>query len=200
MSEGPKPLRIRPRWYLVRTHGQQERLALHSLEQRGFNGRDDGIGEAYLPLFEKADPRPARRGELIAAPFFPCYLFVLMTVDPGRPTGWQRVFSTRGVKSVFCGGAGGLGPPTPIPDAAIERVKAQEIGGMVALGLAAKGEQEQALDRAFVPGQTVTLKKGPWAEFTGIFHERIDSRRCAVMLRLFGDSQFIAEAALAHIE
>lgn len=181
----------RLRWYVARTHPHQEKLALQALEQRGFNGKPDGIGEVYLPLYAKRDPR--RKDAVIAAPVFPTYLFVRFV--HADQTGWTRVFSTRGVRQLIC--AGGNGPPLPVPDLVVNYCRSQEENRLMRLGF---GDPDAPPAREFKRGDLVTIPKGPYAQLQGIFLQRIDGKRGEALIQLLGDSEWIATCALAHLE
>lgn len=165
---------IGPRWYIARANHNQERLARASLLSERL--------DVYLPMTFKTN----RKGEIYALPLFPSFLFVRLGMEA---TGWTRVFSARGVSAVL--GTGGR--PSAVPDRAVEWIRAQELDHF----------REHSLHPqecpAFKPGELVAIQKGMFAEFRGVFLERVDAKRSAVMVELFRSARRV-EAETAHLE
>lgn len=161
----------RPLWFVLSTQWRQEKLALENLTRQGF--------EAYLPMHQ-AEVRP--RGQpprVIAMPLFPRYLFV--SVDM-QACGWRSIYSTRGVQGVL--------PSTR---------KASTVLGRLVADLQAKEERgfvqlvPSAMPCRFQAGDRVTYG----AFRNAIFQERVDDRRCMILISLLGrdDSPQIVDLA-----
>jgi transcriptional antiterminator RfaH len=79
-------------WYVVQTRPHAEVRAAQHLQRQGF--------ATYLPRHLKRR-RHARRTEIVAAPLFPRYLFVLVDMATQR---WRSIHSTIGVSRLVCNG------------------------------------------------------------------------------------------------
>jgi len=77
------------RWHVIYTRPRSESLALQHLKRQGFT--------AYLPRHRK-QRRHARRADLISAPLFPRYMFVL--IDAATAS-WWSIRSTIGVNAII---------------------------------------------------------------------------------------------------
>lgn len=124
----PKPVREEGRidgrradgpWLVVITKPNQEKTARANLIAQGF--------EVYLPL-RLLDEATAKRRGVAAAPLFPRIVFARATLEAER---WQAIFSTIGVVRVMCD----FRKPRGVTPAFIDRIKREEIGGFVKLGL-----------------------------------------------------------------
>lgn len=140
-------------WIVVMTHTGQERLAKYHLERQHF--------EVYMPL---------RLGRDLAHPFFPRHLFVRVSPEVNR---WRALFSTIGVKHVFCRGD----HPVGVRDCVIEEIRTREVGGFVQFGLAG------AAACPWKPGDAVTVR----GMVDAIFVERLDANRVTVLTKLLGE-------------
>lgn len=169
-------IREEARWYVVRSAVRQERLALAAVRELRL--------EAYLPQYLKTN----HKREVFAQPFFPGHLFVRMGLATPR---WQGLYSARGVQAVL--GAGGK--PSPIDDAVIAKIREKEEGGYVKLGL------EEAAPTQLQRGDAVQVRiaVGFGHQLVeGLFVERVDKRRCTILLNLLG--QRITTASLKDVE
>lgn len=117
--------------------------------------------EIYLPM-------QLPRGRAGVRPFFPGYLFARITQDVGR---WQAIFSTIGVHTVFTCRERLIG----VKDAFLDAIRAQEVAGLLDAGVGVE------VICPFEQGDEVLA--GP---LTGIFQERVDVRRAAILVSLLG--------------
>ncbi len=140
-------------WIVATTKSGQERLAKFHLERQHF--------EVYMPL---------RLGRELAHPFFPRHLFVRVSPEVNR---WRALFSTIGVKHVFCRSE----HPVGLKDAVIDEIRGRELGGFVQFGLAG------ASPCPYVKGDAVTVK----GLVDAIFVERVDANRILVLHKLLGE-------------
>ena len=158
-------------WIVVVSKPGQERRARHELRQQGF--------ETYLPMKLFQVVSGPRKGELMAAPFLPRYLFARVPVNLAD---WREIFSTYGVAGVLgYSQARAYG----VKDALIQRMMDQEEGGFIKLGL-----PDDAV--AFARGQRVRCDElGVEGVFEEMLHERVDEKRCAFLVKGMGrDSRF----------
>ena len=155
------------RWYVAETEIAQERVTLRRLEERGF--------EAYLPM-RRAGPQ-AKKVTVVA--YFPRYLFVRLGI--GTP-GWERVYSTVGVRCVL-----GNRRPLPLADKRIQEIREHEIDGFIPVPKTRKKAR-------FSHGDRLTVASGPFVGFDAIFDETLDERRVWILLKFLGrDSRAVAD-------
>lgn len=146
-------------WIVVKAKPGQELRAKGELERQDFN--------CYLPmrLFEN------KQREMRATPLFPPYLFARV---PLAVEAWRSIFSTFGVASVLgFSRERALG----VKDALIDRLKAEEDGGYIRIGLA-----EDQAPPSFGAGDRLVLDDA----YTAMFLEKVDARRGTILLSLFG--------------
>lgn len=163
-----------PTWFVLSTHWRQEKLALENLQRQGF--------EAYLPMHQvEVRPRgqPAR---VVPLPLFPRYMFVAADL---ATMGWRAIYSTRGVQGVL--------PSTSAASALLARLiadlQAQEVKGFLQL-------VPSAVACRWRPGDRVSY--GVFRE--AIFQERIDDRRCTILVSLLGRDDSLQLVDLADLE
>lgn len=124
--------------------------------------------EVYLPMKLVED----RRKRLIGVPFLPGYLFVRVSANVSA---WRGLYSTEGVAEVV-----GVKPNRIIAlrEFVIERIRAQEDGGFIKLGLRRDAAKE------FKNGDAVRVCDDLALE--GLFDEVIDAKRCWILTNLLG--------------
>jgi transcription antitermination factor NusG len=161
-------------WYVICTKSKQERVARLRLQDQGY--------EVYLPLRLVE----YKRGEIGATPLFPRHLFVRQSPR------WRSIFSTIGVRSVYCIGDN----PAVLPQVAIDLFKAHEIDGRIRI----LPEAPRPIDRScpFTKDQRVKVKDGPMVGLEGVFHERVDANRVAILLKGLGRETRV-ELELDHL-
>jgi transcriptional antiterminator RfaH len=141
-------------WTCARLQANRERLALSCLGLAGYT--------TYCPrILER------RR----SAPLFPGYAFVAIELQ------WHQVNNTPGVIRLIRDGD----VPARVPDAVIDRIRAQERGGYVALPKMKMNELER--------GDRVAITAGSFDGHIGIYQEMRPHQRVAVLLTLFGGQQ-----------
>jgi transcription antitermination factor NusG len=152
-------------WIVVVANHGQERRARLELASRGF--------EVYLPMKLSAN----RKGEQLASPFFPGYLFARVSLALNA---WKSIYSTPGVKGVLGRGERAMG----VKDALVQRIRDQEDAGFIRMGL--EGEQLGRGDRVRVEVNG--------ADIEGVFEERVDARRAMFLVSFMGrDSRFTVD-------
>jgi transcriptional antiterminator RfaH len=138
-------------WGVVQSETFREHIAKRNLERAGF--------ESYLPRI-KTEHR--------IAPLFPSYLFVRII------NLWAPIVSTIGVTKLLGQGE----QPSRVPDAVVEQIRKQEIGGIVAL------PQQRRLKF----GDKVHVARGNFRGHLGLYAGQAPHERVAVLLELFGRS------------
>jgi len=163
-------------WVVVACRQAQEVRARVELERQGF--------DVYLPMRLASIRRQGRYAngarDLVARPFLPGYLFVRTSLALGD---WRRIWSTFGVKGLL----GSEERPTAVRDWVVDRIREQEEGGFIKLGLVADAP-------AFARGARVQLNGLDMVE--GLFLEQIDDRRASILVSLLGrDSRVTVDLA-----
>ena len=150
-----------PRWYVVQTQPHSERKASSHLIRQGF--------ETYLPQYLKKR-RHARKTEIVPAPLFPRYLFVLF--DIARQS-WRPIRSTIGVNHLVCQGES----PASVCHGVVEGLKGREDE---------KGFIKLINPLRFVRGDHVRVLDGVFSNWVGLFEGMTDEERVTVLLELLG--------------
>jgi transcriptional antiterminator RfaH len=150
-----------PSWYVVQTHPHVEAKAALHLERQGYS--------IYLPRYLKRR-RHARRTEIIHAPLFPSYLFVMIDMLSQR---WRPIHSTIGVSRLICRGD----EPAVLPDAIIDELQRRHNeAGCVQLDFRPK----------FTPGENIRIVEGAFTGCFGLYDGMADRERVAILLDLLG--------------
>ena len=149
------------RWFAVHSLPQREAGAQNQLENQGFH--------TFLPLCLKTR-RHARKREVVKAPIFPRYLFVVLDLDRDR---WRSVNSTFGVARLVMTGD----QPQPVPRGVVEALIAMtddcgvlrfDEGGCLRVG------------------QKVRILAGPFAERIGLLQRLDGNDRVRLLLDIMG--------------
>lgn len=148
------------KWYVAHTHAHAEAKAALNLRRQGF--------AVFFPRYRKRR-RHARRTEIVSAPLFPRYVFVL--VDRAKQR-WRAIGSTFGVAHLVCHGD----EPAFVPDKVIAELREREDSqGLVNLD-----------GPTFTPGAKVRVLSGAFGDSLGLFEGMTDRERVAVLLDLLG--------------
>jgi transcriptional antiterminator RfaH len=165
-----------PCWHVVQAHVHAEAKAQMHLARQGFG--------TYLPRYLKRR-RHARRTETVAAPLYPCYLFVTFNPAVHR---WRSILSTLGVARLVCNGD----VPAAIDNAIINGLKSREN---------AQGFIELVRRAQFASGDKVRVREGVFRDCLGLFEGMCDRERVAILLDLLGrkvrvvlDEEFVVAA------
>jgi transcriptional antiterminator RfaH len=163
-------------WHVVQAHFHSEAKAQIHLARQGF--------ETYLPRYLKRR-RHARRIDVVAAPLYPCYLFV--GFDPVVQQ-WRSIRSTVGVVQLLCNGE----LPRTIDGSIIDGLKGREDS---------QGFIQLAQRSRFSCGDRVRVRDGVFSDCLGLFENMTDRERVVILLDLLGrkvrvtlDEEFIAAA------
>lgn len=146
-----------PRWYAVRALARKEQLAALHLKRQGF--------ETFLPQIEKVVRHPTRTAT-IAAPFFPSYLFVRLSLARDR---WRSVNGTIGVQRLVSFGD----MPAPAPKGLVEELVANATeSGLV------------RFDETFAYGAAVRVVGGPLNGLLGTFLGASEGERVSILMTM----------------
>jgi len=149
------------RWHVIYTRPRSESLALQHLKRQGFT--------AYLPRHRK-QRRHARRADLISAPLFPRYMFVL--IDAATAS-WWSIRSTIGVNAIICQGD----RPLPmLPGVVEELIDRENEKGFVCAGP----------NLNLRKGDKVRVERESLCDQVGLFEAMADKDRVIILLNLLG--------------
>jgi transcriptional antiterminator RfaH len=136
-------------WFVINTKPKKELHVAKLFAEGGFT--------CYIPVY-RLDKR--------VMPFFPGYGFLRFNF----PEEFQTVRYTRGVKRLV----GDNNGPIPIPDEAVDRIKAREIDGLI--------EFEKHGETPLV-GDEIEVVEGPLKGLRGIFKKELgDTERVMILL------------------
>jgi transcriptional antiterminator RfaH len=147
------------RWFVVRTQPHCEAKAERQLANQNYR--------TFLPRFRKSR-RHARKFEIVSAPLFPGYLFVILDLARDR---WRSVNGTYGVARLLTQ----AGAPEPVPPGLVEQLlAATDTEGIV------------RLHPNLQTGQMVRVSAGPFADLVGRLQQLDDSGRVKILLEVLG--------------
>jgi transcriptional antiterminator NusG len=158
-------------WYVVHTYSGYENKVKANLEKRVESmGMQDKIFRVIVPEEEETDVKNGKK-KVVKRKVFPGYVLVelVMTDDS-----WYVVRNTPGVTG-FVGSSGSGSKPTPLLPEEVEAILKQ------------MGIEEKRLDVDFEVGEVVTVKEGPFANFSGTIEEiDSDKGKLKVLVNMFG--------------
>ncbi|WHY86444.1 transcription termination/antitermination protein NusG [Neobacillus novalis] len=158
-------------WYVVHTYSGYENKVKANLEKRVESmGMSDKIFRVVVPEEEETDYKNGKK-KVVKRKVFPGYVLVeiVMTDDS-----WYVVRNTPGVTG-FVGSAGSGSKPTPL------------LPEEVVMILKRMGVEEKRVDINYELGETVRVKEGPFANFTGSIEELDKDRsKLKVLVNMFG--------------
>lgn len=165
---------LRPgRWFVVHTQSGYEKKVKQNLEARirSMNA-EDAVYEVVIPMEDYVDFKNGKR-VVSQRKMFPGYLLVRAELDDKA---WTVIRNTPGVTGFVGQGA----KPSPLPRRDVEAF------------LMPKADEEQAAARAkprleYELGDTVRVKEGPFADFSGeVIEINEDQLRLKVLVNIFG--------------
>ncbi len=165
------PLKMEKNWYVVHTYSGYENKVKANLEKRVESmGMTDKIFRVVVPEEEETEIKNGKK-KVVKRKVFPGYVLVelVMTDDS-----WYVVRNTPGVTG-FVGSAGSGSKPTPLlPEEVTQLLKRM-------------GVEEKRVDANYEIGETVRVKEGPFANFTGNIEEMDkDKAKLKVLVNMFG--------------
>ncbi|WP_088811007.1 MULTISPECIES: transcription termination/antitermination protein NusG [Listeria] len=158
-------------WYVVHTYSGYENKVKANLEKRVESmGMSDKIFRVIVPEEDETEVKNGKT-KTIKRKVFPGYVLVeiVMTDDS-----WYVVRNTPGVTG-FVGSAGSGSKPTALLPEEADRI------------LKSMGMMDKLLDADFEIGETVMVKEGPFADYSGKVDEMdMDKGKAKVMVNMFG--------------
>ena len=162
------------KWYVVHTQSGYENKVQGNLAQRIQSmNKEDSIHEVVIPLENVVEFKQGKRVE-VQKKMFPGYILVRCRMNDEV---WNVIRNTPGIT----GFVGASNKPTPLPRKEVENF------------LGTEGEADgQAAKRAkprmgYEEGETVRVKEGPFADFSGeIIEINEDQLKLKVLVNIFG--------------
>ena len=162
------------RWYVVHTYAGYENKVKSNLESRiSSMNQEERIFEVVIPVEDVIEFKNGRK-QVVSKKVFPGYLMVRMDLDDDS---WYVVRNTPGVTGFV-----GLGArPTPL--------SRREVEGILQVKTGDEGETiKRSRPRLeYDVGESVRVKEGPFADFTGTIAEiNEDQLKLKVLVNIFG--------------
>jgi len=161
-------------WYVVHTYAGYENKVKSNLESRiASMNMEDRIFECVIPMEDVIEFKGGKR-VTVQKKVFPGYLLVRCELDDDS---WRVVRNTPGVTGFV-----GLGAkPTPLSRREVESILQVQPEGT-------EGTARKAKPRAmFEVGETVRVREGPFADFSGSIAEINDGQmKLKVLVNIFG--------------
>ena len=177
-EEAPRPVESpydRPgHWFVVHTYAGYENKVKSNLESRiASMNMEERIFEVVIPVEDVIEFKNGRK-QVVSKKVFPGYLMVRMDLDDDS---WYVVRNTPGVTGFV-----GLGArPTPL--------SRREVEGILQVKTGDEGETiKRSRPRLeYDVGESVRVKEGPFADFTGTIAEiNEDQLKLKVLVNIFG--------------
>jgi transcription termination/antitermination protein NusG len=178
LIESPPPAESpydRPgKWFVVHTQSGYEKKVKQNLEARTSSmNMEDRIHEVVIPMEDVVEFKGGKK-VVVQKKMFPGYLLVRCTLDDDS---WYVIRNTPGVTGFVGQGA----KPSPLPRRDVESF------------LAVKDETAEEIPSRIKPrleyemGETVRVKEGPFADFSGeIIEINEDQLKLKVLVNIFG--------------
>ena len=162
------------KWYVVHTQSGYEKKVKQNLEARAVSmNMEDRIHEVVIPMEEVVEVKAGKK-VVTQKKMFPGYLLVRCELDDDS---WYVVRNTPGVTGFVGQGA----KPSPLPRRDVEAFLAVKVEGEEAAPKRGKPRLEYEL------GETVRVKEGPFADFSGeVVELNEDQLRVKVLVNIFG--------------
>lgn len=164
------------KWYVVHTQSGYEKKVKQNLEARtesmGMGGR---IHEVVIPMEDVVEFRQGKK-VVVQKKMFPGYLLVRCRLDDDS---WFVIRNTPGVTGFVGQGS----KPSPLPRREVEAFLAVKDEGAEA----AAGPKKTRTRKLYEMGETVRVKEGPFADFSGeVIEINEDQLKVKVLVNIFG--------------
>ncbi|MDA8264290.1 MAG: transcription termination/antitermination protein NusG [Actinomycetota bacterium] len=169
----PSPYDRPGRWYVVHTYAGYENKVKSNLESRiSSMNMEDHIYEVVIPMEEVIEVKNGKRVP-VQRKVFPGYLLCRCDLDDDS---WSVIRQTPGVTSFVGPGT----KPTPLPRSEIEAILQVRPEGIEGLKRPKPRLEHEV-------GETVRVKEGPFADFSGQIAEiNEDQLKLKVLVNIFG--------------
>ncbi len=170
----PSPYDRPGRWYVVHTYAGYENKVKSNLESRiSSMNMEDRIYEVVIPMEEVIEVKNGKRVP-VQRKVFPGYLLTRAELDDDS---WSVIRQTPGVTSFVGPGT----KPTPLPRSEVEAILQVHPEGHEGTKPRPRPRLEYEL------GETVRVKEGPFADFSGQIAEiNEDQLKLKVLVNIFG--------------
>src|SRR5437763_950354 len=160
-------------WFVVHTYAGYENKVKNNLMSRiASMNMEERIFEVVIPMEDVAEFKNGKR-VVVQKKVFPGYLLVRCDLDDDS---WYVVRNTPGVTGFV-----GLGArPTPLSRKEVESILQVKVEGV-------EGAKKTRPRLDYESGETVRVKEGPFADFTGTISEiNEDQMKLKVLVNIFG--------------
>jgi len=161
-------------WFVVHTYAGYENKVKSNLESRiASMNMEERIFEVVIPVEDVIEFKGGKK-QVVSKKVFPGYLLVRMDLDDDS---WYVVRNTPGVTGFV-----GLGArPTPLSRREVENILQVKTGDEV------EGAKKTRPRLEYETGESVRVKEGPFADFTGTIAEiNEDQLKLKVLVNIFG--------------
>ncbi len=163
------------RWFVVHTYAGYENKVKSNLQSRIVSmNMEDRIFEVVIPMEDVAEFKNGKK-VVVQKKVFPGYLLTRCDLDDDS---WSVIRNTPGV-------TGFVGPGTkPTP---LSRREVESILQVPAEGTPGEPQKKTRPRLEYEPGETVRVKEGPFADFSGQIAEiNEDQLKLKVLVNIFG--------------
>jgi transcriptional antiterminator NusG len=162
------------RWYVVHTQSGYEKKVKQNLEARTSSmNMEERIHEVVIPMEDVVEFKNGKK-QVVQKKVFPGYLLVRCQLDDGS---WNVIRNTPGVTGFVGQGT----KPSPLKRRDVETFLQVKVEGEEVAPERRKPRLEYEL------GQTVRVKEGPFADFSGeIVEINEDQLKVKVLVNIFG--------------
>ena len=162
------------RWYVVHTYSGYEKKVTDNLARLVVNrDLEEKIYEVVIPMEKVFDFKGGRKVE-VEKKVFPGYILVRADLDDEA---WAAIRTTPGVTGFV--GAGSA--PTPLSRREVESILHVEVAGEP------ERPKRTRPEHLYQTNETVRVKEGPFADFTGQISEMSDDgMKLKVLVNIFG--------------
>ena len=173
VEKAPSPYDRPGRWYVVHTYAGYENKVKSNLESRiSSMNMEDRIFEVVIPMEEVIEVKNGKRVP-VQRKVFPGYLLCRCDLDDDS---WSVIRQTPGVTSFVGPGT----KPTPLPRSEVEAILQVRPEGV-------EGQKRPKARLEHEVGETVRVKEGPFADFSGQIAEiNEDQLKLKVLVNIFG--------------
>jgi transcriptional antiterminator NusG len=162
------------RWYVVHTQSGYEKKVKQNLEARTTSmNMEERIHEVVIPMEDVVEFKAGKK-VVVQKKMFPGYLLVLCELDDDS---WYVIRNTPGVTGFVGQGA----KPSPLPRRDVESFLSVSTETPEEVAQRAKPRSQWEM------GETVRVKEGPFADFSGeIIEINEDQLKVKVLVNIFG--------------
>ncbi|MBK5224533.1 MAG: transcription termination/antitermination protein NusG [Acidimicrobiia bacterium] len=162
------------RWYVVHTQSGYEKKVKQNLEARTSSmNMEDRIHEVVIPMEDVVEVKAGKK-VVVQKKMFPGYLLVRCALDDDS---WYVIRNTPGVTGFVGQGA----KPSPLPRKDVEAFLQVKVEGEDLPAKRGKPRLEYEM------GETVRVKEGPFADFSGeVVELNEDQLKVKVLVNIFG--------------